>query len=408
MPRPASGRVPRCPTIAESASRNSGSATSAANAGTASARICRSWDRSAGWRGTSVILRAGTDRRRTGSPGGHLRVDSPSTRPQGPDLRRHRPGRRKSQVDGVARTELSTVVHSLARTPSPACGQPLCTTRRPAFGPSTRGTYGARRTSTRPPVGRACHRSRRTHVRVSVPAVPVTAGSAEGGGDRGVDDRGRAVRPGHVRLAAAERGLRPHPAAGRRGRAVRARRHDAVQGRHRRRRRGDPRHRLLPPGARAGLRGDPRPVRPRRAGRRRHRRRRAHQARRARPGRRRRLPAHAHLLGAHRGQRRLLRARSSASGRSCAAWSRPAPRSSSSATPRAAATSTTWSNQAQAEIYSVTERRTSEDYLPLVGDHGGHARRDRGLRRPRRRRWSASPPGFADLDSSPTACTRAR
>ena len=130
---------------------------------------------------------------------------------------------------------------------------------------------------------------------------------AAGGGDRGVDDRGRAVRPGHVRLAAAERGLRPHPAAGRRGGAVGPRRDDAVQGRHRRRHRAGPRHRLLPSGARAGVRGDPRPVRPRRAGRRRHRRRRAHQARRARPGRRRRVPAHAHLLGPHRGERRLLR-----------------------------------------------------------------------------------------------------
>ena len=60
----------------------------------------------------------------------------------------------------------------------------------------------------------------------------------------------------------------PHPAAGPRRRAVRPRRHAAVQGRHRRRRRGRPRPRLLPAGARAGLRGRPRPLRPRRAGRR--------------------------------------------------------------------------------------------------------------------------------------------
>ena len=41
--------------------------------------------------------------------------------------------------------------------------------------------------------------------------------------------------------------------------------------------------------------------------------------------RRRGLPAHADRRGPHRRQRRLLRARSCASGRSCAAWSRPAP-----------------------------------------------------------------------------------
>ena len=42
MPCPASSGVPRWPTIAASASRNSGSATSARNAGTASRRISRS------------------------------------------------------------------------------------------------------------------------------------------------------------------------------------------------------------------------------------------------------------------------------------------------------------------------------------------------------------------------------
>src|SRR5664280_1794906 len=42
-PRPPSGRVPSCPTMAESASRNSGSATSAPNAGTARRRISRSY-----------------------------------------------------------------------------------------------------------------------------------------------------------------------------------------------------------------------------------------------------------------------------------------------------------------------------------------------------------------------------
>ena len=45
IPCPASSGVPRWPTIAASASRNSGSATSARNAGTASRRISRSWVR---------------------------------------------------------------------------------------------------------------------------------------------------------------------------------------------------------------------------------------------------------------------------------------------------------------------------------------------------------------------------
>ena len=43
MPSAASCGVPRWPTIAESASRNSGSATRARKAGTASRRISRSW-----------------------------------------------------------------------------------------------------------------------------------------------------------------------------------------------------------------------------------------------------------------------------------------------------------------------------------------------------------------------------
>src|ERR1700735_1307401 len=42
-PRPPSGTVPIRPTMAESASRNSGSATRAPNAGTASRRISPSW-----------------------------------------------------------------------------------------------------------------------------------------------------------------------------------------------------------------------------------------------------------------------------------------------------------------------------------------------------------------------------
>ncbi len=99
----------------------------------------------------------------------------------------------------------------------------------------------------------------------------------------------------------------PHPAQRRRRGAVRARRHAAEQGRHRRCRRGPARGRLLPPGAPGHLLHDPRPVRPRRAGRRRHRGRRPDAHRGHRPRGRRPLPAHARLDGADGRQRRLLR-----------------------------------------------------------------------------------------------------
>ena len=120
--------------------------------------------------------------------------------------------------------------------------------------------------------------------------------------------RGEEASGEHYRVAAARRGIRADAAARRRRRAVRARRHAAVQGRHLRRHRGDQAHRSLPAGPPARARGHPRPVRARRARRPDHRRQRAHQARRAHPHRRRSLPAHAHRVGAHRGQRRLLRA----------------------------------------------------------------------------------------------------
>ena len=42
-------------------------------------------------------------------------------------------------------------------------------------------------------------------------------------------------------------------------------------------------------------------------------------------------------------------------------------------------------DRAQAEVYGVTEQRSSEDYAPLSDDHGGHPRRDRGDLQPRRR-----------------------
>ena len=89
---------------------------------------------------------------------------------------------------------------------------------------------------------------------------------------------------------------------------MRPRRHAAVQGRHLRRHRGHQADRPLPARAPARPRGDPRPLRARRAGRPDHGLQRAHPARRAGPHRRRPLPAHADGGGADRGQRRLLRA----------------------------------------------------------------------------------------------------
>ena len=120
--------------------------------------------------------------------------------------------------------------------------------------------------------------------------------------------------PDRVRRLAGARGhagaqlrRRPDPAAGHGGGAVGARRDDDHQGRHRRRRRDAPRRRLLPALPRDDPRRDHRPLRPRRAGRHGHRRRRAAARGRAAAGRRGALPAHAHLVGADRRQRLLLR-----------------------------------------------------------------------------------------------------
>ena len=100
---------------------------------------------------------------------------------------------------------------------------------------------------------------------------------------------------------------RPHPAAGQRRRAERARLDAALQGLHRRRQRGAPRRRLLPSGPRGHLRRDHRPLRPRRAGRPDHGRQRAAAPRRAGPDRWRPLPPHPVGQRPDRRQRRLLR-----------------------------------------------------------------------------------------------------
>ena len=88
--------------------------------------------------------------------------------------------------------------------------------------------------------------------------------------------------------------------------------------------------------------------------------------------------------------------RSSARRRSCAGWSTPAPRSSRSATP-ARATVDDIVDQAQAEVYEITDKRSSEDYAPLSDIMAGVldeieaiGNREAGL--------YGVPTGFADLD----------
>jgi len=130
-----------------------------------------------------------------------------------------------------------------------------------------------------------------------------------------LDRLGRLVRAG--RFVRAGR-LRPHAAAGCRGRAVRPRRHDDEQGRDRRRRRGHPARGLLLSGQPADLRRRHRSLQPGRSGRRDHGLERADPQRAALARRRRFLPAHAHLDGADRGQRRGTTRRSWPSGRCCA------------------------------------------------------------------------------------------
>ena len=99
-----------------------------------------------------------------------------------------------------------------------------------------------------------------------------------------------------------------------------------------------------------------------------------------------------HLVGAHRRQRRLLRA-----DRARAAVLRRLIEAGTRIVQLGYGTGDgdvdDIVDAAQAEVYAVTDRRTSEDYLPLVGDHGG--RRSTRSRRsaPAAARWSACRPG---------------
>ena len=62
-------------------------------------------------------------------------------------------------------------------------------------------------------------------------------------------------------------------------------------------------------------------------------------------------------------------------------------------------------DRAQAEIYDVTERRTSEDYVHIEALLQRHDGRDRRDRRPRAALATGIPTGFAAWTRSPTVCT---
>ena len=118
------------------------------------------------------------------------------------------------------------------------------------------------------------------------------------------------------------------------------------------------------------LRRHARSLRPGRAGRRRHGLRRAHPRRATGPGRRGAVPAHADLDGAHRGQRRLLRADRRRPRHAAAPGHRRHPHRPDGLRHASGANDVVGSvddvvDRAQAEIYDVTERRTSEDYVHI-------------------------------------------
>ena len=221
------------------------------------------------------------------------------------------------------------------------------------------------------------------------------AGVAGGRGKKGCGVSRRA----RDRQRRSSRGVRADPAAGRRGGAERARRHAPVQGRDRRRAsRCCAATTSTVPAHETGLRRDPRSVRPRRAGRRGHRRRRADQARRARAASAARPTCtRCIVLGADRRQRRLLRADRRASGPSCAGSSTAGTRIVQLGYATDGGDVDDIVNAAQAEVYAVTERRTSEDYLPLsaiiegtIDEIEASSHRGDGL--------TGVPTGFADLD----------
>ena len=62
-------------------------------------------------------------------------------------------------------------------------------------------------------------------------------------------------------------------------------------------------------------------------------------------------------------------------------------------------------DQAQAEVYKVTDKRADGGLRPAERHHGRRPRRDRGDRQPRRPACTASPPASPTSTTSPTACT---
>ena len=223
---------------------------------------------------------------------------------------------------------------------------------------------------------------------------------------------GRPVREG-VEMSIAEPPVyepvvRANAAPQHRGRAVRARRHAAVQGRDRRRHRG----------ARAPTTSTARPTRssttssststaaasrPTRSPSSTS----CRSAARS-PGSAARLPAHAHRRRAHRRERRLLREDRRASRRSCAGSSRRAPASSPSATAAQGAGRRRARRPRPGRDLQGHRAPHLRGLPPARRDHARRPRRDRGDRQPRRPARSASPPASPTSTRSPTACTPAR
>ena len=141
MPSAASCGVPRWPTIAESDSRNSGSATRARNAGTASRRISRSCSRRTPPRATTTRVRLGATRTCVkpadpvgiGVPAGLCRQrnwgvpDDEHVNRNRPENFRPQPVRERNRRSAACSPENGLVVHSAPHRVPP--GPAACSTR---------------------------------------------------------------------------------------------------------------------------------------------------------------------------------------------------------------------------------------------------------------------------------------
>ena len=128
-----------------------------------------------------------------------------------------------------------------------------------------------------------------------------------------------------------------------------------------------------------------------------HRRGRADQARRPGADRRSGLPAPAHRLGAHGGERRLLRA-DRRRARGAAAWSRRGPGSCSFGYAQGGGDVEDIVNAAQAEVYSVADKRGGDDYH-AIGDILEATVDEIEVASGRSGEMTGVPTGFTDLDS---------